>query len=135
MVRPIAAGHRVLSSVPPPTADGTVANASPGLGFLAIAVISEADLKDPSVAEVPAQLVVLVRDKNVASAHLDPIMNSKIDWRVVTERWREGVDVRAGSADGDDSTSGTTDFSHLDGDANNCILDLGSMGHLDLGDD
>jgi len=135
VVRPIAAGHRVLSSVPPPTADGTVANASPGLGFLAIAVISEADLKDPSVAEVPAQLVVLVRDKNVASAHLDPIMNSKIDWRVVTERWREGVDVRAGSADGDDSTSGTTDFSHLDGDANDSILDLGSMGHLDLGDD
>lgn len=135
LVRPIAAGYRVLSSVPPPTADGTVANASPGLGFLAIAVISEADLKNPSVGEVPAQLVVLVRDTSVASANLDPIMNSKIDWRVVTERWREGVDVRPGSTGGDDSTSGTTSFSHLDGGSNASTLDLGSMGHLDLGDD
>lgn len=135
VVSPIAAGYRVLSSVPPPTADGTVANASPGLGFLAVAVISEADLKNPSIGEVPAQLVVLVRDTSVASANLDPIMNSTIDWRVVTERWREGVDVRPGSTGGDDSTSGTTSFSHLDGGSNASTLDLGSMGHLDLGDD
>ena len=134
-VRPIAAGYRVLSSVPPPTADGAVANASPGLGFLAIAVIAEADLKNSSVGDVPAQLVVLVRDESIPSANLDPIMNSKIDWRVVTERWREGVDVRPGSAGGDDPTSGTTSFSHLDGDSNASTLDLGSMGHLDLGDD
>ena len=135
LVRPIAAGYRVLSSVPPPMADGTVANASPGLGFLAIAVIAEADLKNPSLGEVPAQLVVLVRDKNVASANLDPLMNSKVDWRVVTERWREGVDVRPGHPSSGDHPSDTTSFSHLDGGSNSSTLDLGSMGHLDQGDD
>lgn len=135
LVRPIAATHRVLSSVPPPTADGTVANASPGLGFLAIAVISEADLKNPLVGEVPAQLVVLVRDLNVASANLDVLMNSKVDWRVVTERWREGVDIRPTASGGDDQTSRPTSFSHLDGGSNSSTLDLGAMGNLSLEDD
>lgn len=135
LVRPIAAGHRVLSSVPPPLSDGAVANASPGLGFLAIVVIAESDLKNPSLVEVPARLVVLVRDKNVASANLDPLMNSKIDWRVVTERWREGFDVRPGHPSGGDHPSDTPSFSHLDGVSNTSTLDLGSMGHLDQGDD
>lgn len=135
LVRPVAAGYRVLSSVPPPTGEGTVANASPGLGFLAIAVVAESDLKNPSLSEVPAQLVVLVRDKNVASAKLDQLMNSKIDWRVITERWREGVELRPTDHTAASHESNPTSFSHLDGGANNSTLDLGSMGHLDQGDD
>lgn len=135
LVRPIAAGYRVLSSVPPPMTDGTTANASPGLGFLAIAVVAESDLKDPSLGEVPAQLIVLVRDESIPSANLDPLMNSKIDWRVVTERWREGVDVRSVAPGSGDDPSGTARFSHLEGGSDSSTLDLGSMRHLDSGDD
>lgn len=135
LVRAIAGGHRVLSSVPPPLADGSVANASPGLGFLVIAVVADADLKNPSIGDMPAQLVVLVRDTSVASSELDHLMNSKIDWRVITGRWREGIDVRPTDSQSGDPSADSGRFDHLDGGSGTSALDLSSMTDVDPEDD
>ena len=92
-VSPVDGSHRVMSSVPPPTSDGKTAAASPGLGFLVVVEVAETDLVDATKREVPATIIVLMRDLQVSSAQLDPLMNSKIDWTTLTERWRDGVDV------------------------------------------
>ena len=110
-VKPTTTDLRVLSSVPPPTNDGKRAAANSGLGFLAVAVVAESDLANGSLAEVPATLVVLVRDPNVSSAELDPLMNSKVPWSVITDRWRSDVDIRAEATR---MSSGDPDFSYLD---------------------
>ena len=43
---------------------------------------------------MPATLLVVVRDPKLSSAQLDPLLNRKMNWSVVTERWREGLDMR-----------------------------------------
>ncbi|WP_431240978.1 hypothetical protein ACQ86B_29075 (plasmid) [Mycolicibacterium aichiense] len=109
-VTPSSPGARVLSSVPPPTTDGKTAAASPALGFLVAVVVTEADLRNPATADVPAQLVVVTRDPNISSAELDPLMNAKIQWSTITERWRDGVDVDPTSG----RPGGREDYSYLD---------------------
>ena len=93
-VRPRTPGYRVLSSVPPAGVDGSTAPAIPGLGFFVVALVAEADLRDPGLRAVPATLLVVVRDPKLSSAQLDPLLNRKMNWSVVTERWREGLDMR-----------------------------------------
>lgn len=130
-VRPLADRHRVVSSVPPPTTDGATAAASPGLGFLAAVVVSESDLADPNIRDVPAILVVLLRDRKVSSAQLDPLMNGKIDWALITDRWRSGVDIRATTDR--DRISQQRDYTHLDRPLDD-PPDSRSYSHLDRDD-
>jgi len=116
-VKPTSPGFRVLSSVPPATNDGSTAPAIPGLGFFAAAVVSDADLHNPRLREVPAILVVLVRDLKLSSAQMDPLLNSKMNWSVITQRWREGIDPGGPSAPGPESRRGLDDgytSGHLD---------------------
>jgi hypothetical protein len=135
-ISPTSPGHCVLSSVPPATADGATAPAIPGLGFLVVAVVAEADLRNPRLRDVPATLVVLVRDPKLSSAQMDPLLNRKMNWSVITQRWREGVDVgRVGGPDSE-PRSGLDDgyeSSHLDGGSND-YTGSGSTSHLDRDD-
>ena len=106
-VKPTSPGFRVLSSVPPATNDGSTALAIPGLGFFAAAVVSDADLRNPRLREVPATLVVLVRDLKLSSAQMDPLLNSKMNWSVITQRWRESVHVDGPGGPGPESRRGS----------------------------
>ena len=91
-VRPRSAGMKVISSVPPVGEQGRWAYATPGLGFFAAVVVREADLRDPALREMPADLVAIVRDESAASEQLDSLLNRDISWSVVTQLWREGID-------------------------------------------
>ena len=126
-VRANDAEHRVLSSVPPPSADGTTAAATPGLGFFVVVVVSSRDLLNPGPRELPATIVFLNRDRKVSSAQLDPLMNGAIDWSVLTERWREGVEVTS------DRRSRTTDVDDPDEDPP--LRASNRFDHLDRDDD
>lgn len=87
-------GSRVLSSVGLP-GDNRTASVSPGLGFVVLAVVSDADLADGTLAKVPAKLVVLLRDDEVAPDALDQIMNQRMNWSKIAETWRDGVEIDA----------------------------------------
>ena len=104
-VRPTSGQYRVMSSVSPP-GDGSNAGAVPGLGFVVVVVVSNADLQNPAFRDVPATLIVLIRDPKLTSAALDPLMNSSIDWSVITDRWRRDdvadVSLRPGTYRSDD---------------------------------
>jgi hypothetical protein len=135
-VKPTSAGLRVLSSVPPASNDGASALALPGLGFFAAAVVSETDLRNPRLREVPATLVVLVRDLKLSSAQMDPLLNSKMNWSVITQRWREGVDKSDAAVSGPDSGPRLDDSytsSHLDGPSAG-ETESSSTSHLDRDD-
>lgn len=132
-VRSTDTKHRVLSSAPPPTGDGLTAAAPPGLGFFVVAVVSETDLNDPTLPDVPAELVFLVRDQHISSPQLDPLMNSKIDWAVVTARWREGVEIGV-SPDVDSSVGDRDNFSHLGDRVGDGADGVGSFDHLNTDD-
>ena len=135
-VRPTSPGFRVLSSVPPATHDGATAPAIPGLGFFAAAVVSDADLRNPRAREVPATLVVLVRDLKLSSAQMDPLLNSKMNWSVITQRWREGIDTQGPAGLGPESHRGRDDgytSSHLDAPSGDAPPST-STSHLDRDD-
>lgn len=126
-VQPRTSGLRVLSSVPPPSTDGKTAAATSGLGFFVVAVVSDANLKNGQLVDVPADLIVLVRDPNVSSAELDPLMNSRMPWSVITDRWRSGTDVDPGASRGG---GGEEDFGHLDEPTHTTPSD-GDFSYLD----
>lgn len=129
-VTPVEPGYRVLSSAPPP-GDGSSAAATPGLGFLVVVVVAETDLRNDKLRDVPATLVVLIRDLSLSAAELDPLMNSKINWSTITEKWREGVDLEG--SDGLGGRAETTDMSYLDREPDD-EAGGGSFRHLDLDD-
>lgn len=135
-VSPTSADSRVLSSVPPATNDGSTALAIPGLGFFAAAIVSDADLRNPRLREVPATLLVLVRDGKLSSAQMDPLLNRKMNWSVITQRWREGIDVGGLGGPGPEPRHGLDDgydSSHLDGRSADGPADT-STSHLDRED-
>lgn len=138
-VDPIAPGMRVLSSTGPGDATGSWAPVSPGLGFVVVAVVDEADLGNAQLSELPATLVFLSRDDTIPSGRLDGLMNQRITWHTITEAWRS--DLRhagpSGSPGGGGPVRGGSDMSHLDngfdeGYGGNDVGD-GSMDHLDEG--
>lgn len=130
-VRATVTGHRVLSSVGTTTGGGQTAGVSPGLGFVVLAVVDESDLRDETIREVPARLIVLTRDDSVASDKLDGLMNERMDWRIITEGWRAGVDIRDTGSAGSAIGRGPDGFDYLDSEPSSGHSSPGSMDHLD----
>lgn len=138
-VLPLAPGRRVLSSTGPGDANGSWAPVSPGLGFVVVAVVDEADLSDPQASELPVTLVFLCSDETIASGQLDGLMNQRFTWHTITETWRSELRHAGpfGGPGGGATGAGGSDMSHLDDgfddDSGRDGLGDGSMDHLDKG--
>lgn len=96
-------GRRVLSNVAGHSGDGSSAPVPPALGFVVVAVVSDEDLARAG-AEVPAQLVVILRDREIGGSQLDSLMNSQIQWSIITDQWRREAQASAGP-DGPDGAT------------------------------
>jgi hypothetical protein len=84
-------GTKIMSSVGLSPAGDRRALVNPGLGFVVLAVVTDADLAAEK-PNVPAKLVLLLRDEQIDPAVLDQLMNQRMRWDKIAIDWRDGLD-------------------------------------------